>query len=256
MRRRSAIFGALMIAALAIPVGSAGGAPNRAHPSTKAFCTTMNHFLGFMRSAPRPSSLRRPSGRKLMEDLRGTAPAAVAVSAKTLTHSLEYIAKHGKHSLSKRANQAANASLLTTARYVVNHCADSRETRAYARLISGATAGVAVKATESSLRNALTNAKGLYVDTDSYLGATVAAIQDAEPSLDFTDGPTNAASTRSVSVHVVDASQIVMAAGTGTTCFFIRDVAFGPDAGTEFALAAGSTCDAAAAPTSWSTSWG
>ena len=36
------------------------------------------------------------------------------------------------------------------------------------------------KAAQSSLRNALTNAKGIYTDTDSYLGATPAALLAAE----------------------------------------------------------------------------
>ena len=86
MRRRSTIFGVLVIAALALPMGPAGAAPDRTHPSTKAFCTTMNHFLGFMRSAPRPSSLRKPAGRKLMEQLRATAPRPVAADDLTEQH--------------------------------------------------------------------------------------------------------------------------------------------------------------------------
>ena len=49
------------------------------------------------------------------------------------------------------------------------------------------------KAAQSSLRNALTNAKGIYTDTDSYTGSTVAALTTAEPSLTFqtaaSDGP-------------------------------------------------------------------
>ena len=41
------------------------------------------------------------------------------------------------------------------------------------------------KAAQSSLRNALTNAKGIYTDTDSYTGASSTALQQAEPSLSF-----------------------------------------------------------------------
>src|SRR3954463_15089877 len=44
------------------------------------------------------------------------------------------------------------------------------------------------KAAQSSLRNALTNAKGIYTDADSYDGATPTALLAAEPSLTFTAG--------------------------------------------------------------------
>src|SRR5437870_1950311 len=189
MRRRSVLLGAVMVAGLAVPVGPAGAAPTRIPPSPKPFCASMNHFLGFMRSAPRPSSLRKPAGQKLMEQLRATAPRSVAGSAKTLTRSLEHVAKHGKHSLSPRATRAANASLLAAAKYAVGHCTDTGEIRAYAQLVANANASVAVRAAESSLRIGLTNAKVIYTDTDSYLGVTVQALRDGEPTLDFTDGP-------------------------------------------------------------------
>jgi hypothetical protein len=145
MGRRSTLLGALLVALLAVPTGSAGATPDRVHPSTTAFCISMNHFLGFIRSAPRPSSLRKPSGRRLTEELRSTAPRSVAPSAKTLARSLEHVAEHGRHSLNQRANEAANTSLLTTAQYVVDSCTDPRETHAYAQLISDANEGAAAK---------------------------------------------------------------------------------------------------------------
>ena len=103
-----------------------------------------------------------------------------------------------------------------------------------------------------SLRTGLTDAKGLYTDTDSYTGVTVTALSEFEPEVRFTDGPATG-STHTVSVHVVDPTQIVMAAGTGTTCFFIRDSA--TSVGTEFAESAGTSCDATAPPATWTTSW-
>ncbi len=74
----------------------------------------------------------------MLRDLRGTAPRSVARPAKTLTRSLEYVAAHGQHSLSKQQHAAANGSLLATARYVVDHCTSKRLTRAYAALLAAA----------------------------------------------------------------------------------------------------------------------
>ncbi|MEP6623288.1 MAG: hypothetical protein ABJC79_02515, partial [Acidimicrobiia bacterium] len=128
MRARS-IIGLALTAALTLSAAPtvaapalAVAAPGRTRPSTAAFCTTMDHFLGFMRSAPRPAVLRKPAGRKLLADLVHTAPHAAARPAATLAQSLAHVAEHGRHSLSARANRAANASLAATARYVVDHC--------------------------------------------------------------------------------------------------------------------------------------
>lgn len=251
MRRLSLLTGAAMLAVtLAIPSGTAFAAPERRpHGSTKAFCHAMSDFLKFMGAAKGPSALKGRHGKRVLHQISSTAPKAVAKSTKTLVSSLEHVRDHGKNSLSKRANAAAKASLTDTARFVVDHCANSRATREYAQMLAGPT----VTAAQSSLRNGLTNAKGLYTDTDSYASATAAALQAAEPSLVFTDGPSDPSSTKSVSVHVISAVQIVMAADTGTTCYFIRDSADGP--GVEFASAPGSACDAANPPATWTTSW-
>ncbi len=79
------------------------------------------------------------------------------------------------------------------------------------------------KAAQSSLRNALTNAKGIYTDTDSYAGATTTALAAAEPSLTFQAG----ASTKAKEVSVaVTATDIVMTAKSASdVCYAIADVA-------------------------------
>ncbi|MEP6625793.1 MAG: prepilin-type N-terminal cleavage/methylation domain-containing protein [Acidimicrobiia bacterium] len=95
------------------------------------------------------------------------------------------------------------------------------------------------KAAQSSLRNALTNAKGIYTDTDSYSGATTTALGTAEPSLTFTAGVSTG--PKNVSV-LANGPAIVMAAkSAGGTCYVIGDVATGP--GTIFAaLTSATTC--------------
>jgi type IV pilus assembly protein PilA len=119
------------------------------------------------------------------------------------------------------------------------------------------------KAAQSSLRNALTNAKGIYTDTDSYTGATVAALTAAEPSLQFKAAATSSTGAKVVSVDttltgwtsVTAGGGIVMSAlSASNTCYFIADIAAGP--GTMFAKHSGSSstaCTAASAPAYTST---
>lgn len=101
------------------------------------------------------------------------------------------------------------------------------------------------KAAQSSLRNALTNAKGIYTDTDSYTSATVANLAAAEPSLTFQ----TSVSTKAKEVSVDNqATYIVMTAKSASgTCFAIADVAAGP--GTIFMNLGTSTCTPAQALT-------
>ena len=68
------------------------------------------------------------------------------------------------------------------------------------------------KAAQSSLRNALTNAKGIYTDADSYVPATTAALLAAEPSLTFVASGTASTTAKEVSVNVVDATHIILVA--------------------------------------------
>ena len=106
------------------------------------------------------------------------------------------------------------------------------------------------KAAQSSLRNALTNAKGIYTDQDSY-GATSAALVTgltaAEPSLQFTStAPSTTA--KLVSVNVISTTGVVMAAlSSSGTCYVIGDSANGP--GTVFKNLGTASCDASTVTT-------
>jgi len=105
------------------------------------------------------------------------------------------------------------------------------------------------KAAQSSLRNALTNAKGIYTDADSYVPATTAALLAAEPSLTFVASGTASTTAKEVSVNVVDATHIILVAKSASgSCYVMGDAANGP--GTVFAkLATGNTCSGTQAAT-------
>ena len=108
------------------------------------------------------------------------------------------------------------------------------------------------KAAQSSLRNALTNAKGIYTDQDSY-GTTatlVTGLTAAEPSLTFLTSPTTSTGAKKVSVDVRSTRPgIVMTAKSSSgNCYAIGDSANGP--GTVFAnLGTGRAASPTAAPT-------
>jgi type IV pilus assembly protein PilA len=103
------------------------------------------------------------------------------------------------------------------------------------------------KAAQSSLRNALTNAKGIYTDSETYNSATTQALVEAEPSLQFTAG--DSAGPKEVSVSAVSDTVFVAAAQSKSgKCYAIADNVNGP--GTVFMLVANSgTCNAGAATT-------
>ena len=109
------------------------------------------------------------------------------------------------------------------------------------------------KAAQSSLRNALTNAKGIYTDADSYTGATTTALAAAEPSLTFVAAGTASTTAKEVSVNVVDATHIILVAKSSSgSCYVMGDAANGP--GTVFAkLASGATCSGTQAATTLGT---
>ena len=104
------------------------------------------------------------------------------------------------------------------------------------------------KAAQSSLRNALTNAKGIYTDQDSYgasSGALVTGLTAAEPSLKFQTAASDGAKV--VSVDVRSTTGVVMTAKSSSgNCYAIGDSANGP--GTVFANMGSGTCDGASAP--------
>ena len=108
------------------------------------------------------------------------------------------------------------------------------------------------KAAQSSLRNAVTNAKGIYTDTDSYVNVTVSALTTSEPSLAFVAAGTASADAKSVSVNAVSPAAggtaiIMTALSTTGSCYVIGDWSLG---GTFYArLASGLTCSASQATT-------
>ena len=102
------------------------------------------------------------------------------------------------------------------------------------------------KAAQSSLRNALTNAKGIYTDQDSYgtTGTLVTGLTAAEPSLQF--NATTSTGAKVVSVKSNGTTGLVMVAKSSSgNCYAIGDSANGP--GTVFANLGKVTCDPATA---------
>ena len=67
----------------------------------------------------------------------------------------------------------------------------------------GAKTPAQAKAAQSSLGNAITNAKAIHTDTASYLTATVAAVAKAEPALSFVATATASTGPRKISVNPV-----------------------------------------------------
>lgn len=104
------------------------------------------------------------------------------------------------------------------------------------------------KAAQSSLRNALTNAKGIYTDQDSYgasSAALVTGLTAAEPSLTFQTAASTGAKV--VSVDVRSTTGVVMGAKSSSgSCFVIGDSANGP--GTVFANLGAVSCVATSGP--------
>ena len=108
------------------------------------------------------------------------------------------------------------------------------------------------RAAQSSLRNALTAAKTLFTDNNTYVGANSAALQGVEPSLTFVDTGTASTGPKVVSVNPASATQWVAAVLSASgNCYFIQDQSNGP--GTTFNTATSGTCNATSAPTTgWS----
>ena len=103
------------------------------------------------------------------------------------------------------------------------------------------------KAAQSSLRNALTNAKGIYTDNDSYgtSASLVPALTAAEPSLTFQSAASTTA--KEVSVNVVDPTHVIFVAKSSSgSCYVIGDSANGP--GTVFANLGAVSCVATSGP--------
>jgi type IV pilus assembly protein PilA len=115
------------------------------------------------------------------------------------------------------------------------------------------------RASQASLRNAVTVAKTLYTDNQDYSQAVDTELRALEPSIVFkpTDAPSTAPKEVSVDGGTSPSSTFYAAAKSEDgTCLYIRDVAGAVDSGTMYAKGEG-VCDAATAatqtfsPTGW-----
>jgi type IV pilus assembly protein PilA len=107
------------------------------------------------------------------------------------------------------------------------------------------------RSAQSNARNALTAAKTVYSDNQTY-GTSVsliAAMEDAAPELTYTNGASTDKNTVSVVVTAVGTNpgqrvQVVVKSETGD-CFSLTDTATGTSAGTVGPTNQGATCTAA-----------
>jgi type IV pilus assembly protein PilA len=108
------------------------------------------------------------------------------------------------------------------------------------------------RAAQSSLRNALTAAKTIYTDSQTYVSATAAAMESVEPSLSYVATGTASTNQNEVSVNNSAAGVFAAAAMSASgTCYWIKeDVTAGTTYGstTTAANCTGTAAAAAAAP--------
>jgi type IV pilus assembly protein PilA len=114
------------------------------------------------------------------------------------------------------------------------------------------------RAMQTSLRNALTASKAVYVDGQNYTVATPARLNAEGIPVKFVDGVTAPADQNEVSVDAVSADYIVISGQSKTgTCFFTSDDAAA--LGTRFVSVNLASCPASSAPPpgdpSWKTTW-
>jgi type IV pilus assembly protein PilA len=101
------------------------------------------------------------------------------------------------------------------------------------------------RAAQVGLRTALTDAKTIYADDDSFSGVSATRLHTAEPSLTFASGPSNG--PRVVSVAGTSTQFVAAARASSGFCYAIGDAA--NPAGTVFAvLDSSATCDATNLP--------
>jgi len=79
------------------------------------------------------------------------------------------------------------------------------------------------RAAQSSLRNALTAAKTIYTDTQSYTNATAAAMLTVEPSLSYAVAGTASTGQNNVSVNGNGGIFAAAALSASGTCYFIKE---------------------------------
>jgi type IV pilus assembly protein PilA len=109
------------------------------------------------------------------------------------------------------------------------------------------------RAAQSSLRNALTAAKTIYTDSQTYASATTAAMSGVEPSLTYST--TNSTGPNNVSINSPSAGVFAAAAlSASDTCYYIKeDVATGTKYGSGAKTAcAGSDAATGATASAWS----
>jgi type IV pilus assembly protein PilA len=110
------------------------------------------------------------------------------------------------------------------------------------------------RAAQSSLRNALTAAKTIYTDNQSYASAdenTTTGLKAVEPSLDYVAAGTDSTDFKTVSVlgtNTSGANWYGATASKSGKCFYIRDRS-GSTGGTDYHKTTSTTCNANAGVT-------
>ncbi len=109
---------------------------------------------------------------------------------------------------------------------------------------------------QSSLRNALSGAKVIRTDNDSYAGANATGMTAVEPALSFVDSPATSDGPTVVSVQAAAGSWEAAARSNSNKCFYIYDAGSTPIRYGSEDVAAGTNCDGGAADTkAAATSW-
>ena len=118
------------------------------------------------------------------------------------------------------------------------------------------------RSAQSNLRNALTAAKTAFTDNDNYSTATVTVLTTGEPELTFVATPTASTLPKEISIveggytvngtNVSDGWAAAVKSDSGA-CFWIKDVATSPGAGTFYG--SGATCTGAAAEAAAGAKW-
>jgi type IV pilus assembly protein PilA len=99
------------------------------------------------------------------------------------------------------------------------------------------------RAAQSSARNALTAAKTIFTDSQSYTPATPAALLGVEPSLTFPAVGTgssgqNDIATATPTTNVAGDTFMIAVLSKANTCWYMKDVSTSPGAGTFYGTGA------------------
>lgn len=104
------------------------------------------------------------------------------------------------------------------------------------------------RAAQSTLRNALTNAKAIYADSQDYASATPAALNNAETSIAFVDAITSSTGAKTVSTGSTSGEVfLAVARSESGTCFAIADNLAGAPVGVSYAALTLNNCASALA---------